>query len=161
MPTGVPRLYPYTIFWTFSSSPGRVTTGQPHQFRRASTLFVSRPNLLMVEPEPEEALSTRKLVLETAKFNVITAHSGKEASELLHLFPNISALVLHGEIKDVTCEQLVREAKQLHARLPVIVLSARGGFQCPPADHNVSSHSPEDLLFLLRDMFGDPRSSAA
>ena len=33
---------------------------------------------LVIEPEPHEALSTRKLVLETAKHNVITAHSACE-----------------------------------------------------------------------------------
>jgi len=37
---------------------------------------VPRPTFLMAEPEPEQALSTRKLVLETAKFNVITAPLG-------------------------------------------------------------------------------------
>jgi hypothetical protein len=35
---------------------------------------VPRPTFLMAEPE--QALSTRKLVLETAKFNVITAPLG-------------------------------------------------------------------------------------
>jgi hypothetical protein len=34
-----------------------------------------RPTLLVAESEPVEALSVRKLVLETDKFNVLTAHS--------------------------------------------------------------------------------------
>ncbi len=34
-----------------------------------------RPTLLIAEPEPEQALSVRKLVLETGKFNVLTARA--------------------------------------------------------------------------------------
>jgi hypothetical protein len=36
------------------------------------------PTLLVAEPEPLEALSVRKLVLENAEFNVLTAHSRRE-----------------------------------------------------------------------------------
>ena len=36
---------------------------------------MGRPTILIVEPEPNEALSARKLVVETAKFNVTTAYS--------------------------------------------------------------------------------------
>ena len=36
----------------------------------------------------------RKLVLETAKFNVLTAHSSREALDLFHLFPNVSLVIL-------------------------------------------------------------------
>jgi hypothetical protein len=80
---------------------------------------VARPTFLMAEPEPEQAISARKLVLETAKFNVITAHSAREATELCRRFPSIDALIVHA--------------------------------------NNISSHSPEDLLRLLRQLFGDPR----
>ena len=52
------------------------------------TLTLPRPAFLVAEPEPEQALSTRKLLLETFKFNVITAHSERETIDLLHLFPN-------------------------------------------------------------------------
>ena len=41
----------------------------------------------MLEPEPNEALSVRKLVVETAKFNVTTAYSAAEAKELLQKLP--------------------------------------------------------------------------
>ena len=41
-----------------------------------------------------EALSARKLVLETGKFNVLTAQSFREGLDLFHLFPNISAVIV-------------------------------------------------------------------
>src|SRR4051812_48605380 len=47
--------------------------------------LMARPTLLVAEPEPEAALSVRKLVLETAKFNVLTAHSDEETVELFHV----------------------------------------------------------------------------
>ena len=56
-----------------------------------------RPTLLVAEPEPSQALSVRKLVLETAKYNVLTAHSSREALDLFHLFPNVSMAVLVGD----------------------------------------------------------------
>jgi hypothetical protein len=38
-----------------------------------------RPTLLVAESEPVEALSVRKLVLETGEFSLLTAHSFREA----------------------------------------------------------------------------------
>jgi hypothetical protein len=55
------------------------------------------PVKLVAEPEPSQALSVRKLVLETAKHNVLTAHSTREALDLFHLFPNVSMAVLVGD----------------------------------------------------------------
>jgi DNA-binding NtrC family response regulator len=118
---------------------------------------MSRPNFLIAEPEPSESISARKLVLETAKFNVITAYSGREAEELLHQFPNVSAFIIHSGIDDVPCQALALLAKKLNPEMPVILLATHMGHSCEGVDHHVSSHSPEDLLELLRELFGDPR----
>jgi len=40
-----------------------------------------RLSFLIIETEPSDGLSTRKLLLESAKHNVITAYSGKEGVE--------------------------------------------------------------------------------
>lgn len=48
----------------------------------------------MAEPEPGEALSVRKLLLETAKFNILTAHSGLEAQELFERFPKLDLVII-------------------------------------------------------------------
>jgi peroxiredoxin len=119
---------------------------------------MARPTLLIVEPEPNEALSVRKLVVETAKFNVVTAYSASEAKELLRLFPKLDGTVVVAEIKD--CEQAVKAAKATNASMPVILLSANRNFRCDDAEYHISSHEPEELVGLLRSLFGDPRKVA-
>jgi hypothetical protein len=49
----------------------------------------------MIEVEQPEGLSTRKLVLETARHNVITAYTAEGGMELLHRFPNVDVIVVH------------------------------------------------------------------
>ncbi|SRR5579871_686882 len=118
-----------------------------------------RPALLVAEPEPPEALSTRKLVLETAKFNVLTAHSTEEALETFALFPECSAVVLVSS-DTIDCERIVAAVRSANGRgkLPIIVLSPRIGFACPGADYILPSHDPHPLVELVRSLFGDPRS---
>ncbi|HLK33901.1 MAG TPA: hypothetical protein VKT29_12475 [Terriglobales bacterium] len=117
---------------------------------------MARPTVLMAEPEPEQALSARKLVLETAKFNVITAHSAAEAMELCQQFPKVSALVVHGSLPG-DCVQLVKKFKGGDPSREAILLAPSVTSSCDGVDHRVSSHNPEELLGLLRELFGDPR----
>ena len=115
-----------------------------------------RPTLLVAEPEPGQALSVRKLVLETGKFNVLTAHSSREALDIFHLFPNISAAVLVGD-DQIDCDEVSSSIKNASDKVPVIYLHARVVAHCSAADHHISSHEPEDLLELVRSLLGDPR----
>src|SRR5690242_15065983 len=117
------------------------------------TISMPRPTLLVAEPEPLQALSVRKLVLETAKFNVLTAHSAREAMDLFHLFPNISAAVLVTD-GQMNCETVAKAIKQATNKVPVIALEQRIGGRCEHADHHISSHEPEALLELIRELFG-------
>ncbi|HEX2331039.1 MAG TPA: response regulator [Candidatus Angelobacter sp.] len=110
-----------------------------------------RPTVLVAEPEPAQALSVRKLVLETAKFNVLTAHSTHEALEIFGLFPNINAAVL-APGDDIECEAIARQIKSVTRKIPVI------GIRCEDGDHTVPSYEPEVLLGLLRELLGDPRN---
>ena len=127
------------------------------QSRPAYLMLMRRPTFLMAEPEPLEGLSTRKLVLETAKFNVITAHSNRETLELLKEFPNVEAIVLHGSLEGLDCTQVVAAAKANPQPTPIIFLTPSDSRQCPGSDHRVDSHEPDELLQLLRSLFGDPR----
>lgn len=120
---------------------------------------MTRPNFLLIEPEPGESLSVRKLILETAKFNVLTAHSGREGLELLKKFPNLTAVVVHSGVSDVHFQKLVTEVKNFHAEMPVILLATHEGHKATGTDYRVSSHSPEELLDLVREIFGDPRAA--
>jgi hypothetical protein len=51
-----------------------------------------RLTFLIVENEPAQGLSTRKLLIETAKHNVLTAYTGGEGVRMLERFPNVDAL---------------------------------------------------------------------
>jgi DNA-binding response OmpR family regulator len=112
----------------------------------------------MVEPEPKEALSVRKLVAETAKFNVITAYSSSEAREIMRRFPKVDTMVIVAEIGN--CDEVVKAMKSINSSAPVIVLSANQNYRCDGAEHQISSHEPEQLVDLLRTLFGDPRKVA-
>ena len=115
-----------------------------------------RPPLLVAEPEPSEALSVRKLVLETGKFNVLTAHSTREALELFRLFPNVSIVVLV-EGQDIDCGSVAKAVKTVTRKVPVTFLHSRIGARCTDADHSLPSSEPEELLALMRSLLGDPR----
>ena len=115
----------------------------------------------MAEVEPLEGVSVRKLVLETAKFNVITAHSVEETVSLVEKYPQVEALVLHSSLSGLDCEDLVAGIRKRHPKLPIIVLTPSPSFHCDGANHHVSSHDPQELLGLLRSLFGDPRAQEA
>lgn len=118
---------------------------------------MQRPTVLVAEPEPEQALSVRKLVLETAKFNVLTAHSTREAIDIFHTFPNISAAVL-SSADGINAEKIAKNIKMAAGgKIPVVILSARVGAKSTIADRVISSHEPESLLALMRSLLGDPR----
>lgn len=118
-----------------------------------------RRTLLVAEPEPGQALSVRKLVLETAKFNVLTAHSTREAIDIFHLFPNLNLAILAGS-REVDCDAIATAIRSATDKIPLIFLTARIGARCDGADHQVSSHEPEDLLNLVRSLLSDPRQVA-
>lgn len=122
---------------------------------------MNRPTFLIAEVEPPEGVSARKLVLETGKFNVITAYSGKEAIGLFEKFPGADAVVLHSSLDDIRCEEVVRKIKAIRSDVTIIVLTPAQGFRCDGVEHHVSSHEPQELLTLLRNLFGDPRTTAA
>jgi DNA-binding response OmpR family regulator len=121
--------------------------------------MAKRPTLIVAEPEPAEALSVRKLVLETAKFNVLTAHSTREAIDIFQAFPNASALIAVDGHK-IDCELLTKTVKETIPKIPVLVLSGNGGFRVAHADYHISSHEPEELLSVVRELLGDPRTYA-
>ncbi len=121
---------------------------------------MQRPTLIVAEAEPREAISVRKLVLETAKFNVLTAHSTQEAIEIFHSFANVSAVVLADD-DCIDCDKIEESVRSMTDKVPIIYLSPRIGAKAECAEHTLSSHEPEALLALLRSMLGDPREIAA
>lgn len=112
-----------------------------------------RPCFLVLDREFSGNISTRKLVLETSKFNVITAYSGREAIETVERFPAIDAAVLDAGVRDLQIEDVAQRIKQLKPKIPIIVICAPGGFTCPDADYHLEYFDPEELLKLLQQLF--------
>ena len=121
-------------------------------------LSMNRPCFLVIDREFPGSISTRKLVIETAKFNVLTAYSGKEALEIFRRFPAVHGVVLDGGLDDVSCSDVAREVKQLQPRMPVVVIAAPGFTGCPEADYQLESFDPGKLLETLRGL--RPEASA-
>jgi len=109
--------------------------------------------VLMVEVEQPEGISSRKLVLETARHNVITAYSGSGAIKLLRKFPNVDVAVLHTQLEDSKFSQVVQEIKKIRPDLPIIALSPIPDRHVEGVDDTLSSYDPQLLLHLLADRF--------
>jgi len=121
-------------------------------------LCMIRPCFLVIDREFPGSISTRKLVIETAKFNVLTAYSGLEAQEMVTRFPAISGVVLDGGIEDISCDQLARQIKALFPSVPIVVIATPGFTGCPAADYQIESFDPANLLETLRSL--KPEASA-
>ncbi len=122
---------------------------------------MARPTFLVVEPEPGHAVSSRKLVLESAKYNVITAHSWREGAELFDRFSRVDGVVVTNEVDSgVPCDRFIGRIKRQAPELTVIALAPNENHSCRGADHILSSHEPDALVQLLRSLFGDPRPNA-
>ena len=138
---------------------GTLATQRESAARSIQPDIVPRPTLLVAEPEPPQALSTRKLILETSKFNVLTAHSTKEAIELFHLFPNISLAVLALDVNRVIdCSGIAKLIKETNRQIPVIALTPFIAERCEFADQTLSTFEPEELVQIVRTLVGDPRT---
>jgi DNA-binding response OmpR family regulator len=111
-----------------------------------------RPCFLVIDREFPGSISTRKLVIETAKFNVLTAYSGKEALEIFRRFPAVTGVVLDGGLDDLPCGELARLIKELHPTIPILLISAPGMADCPDADYHIESFEPAKLLEVLRSL---------
>ncbi|HEV2274617.1 MAG TPA: response regulator [Acidobacteriaceae bacterium] len=111
-----------------------------------------RPCFLVIDREFPGSISTRKLVIETAKFNVITAYSGAEALETLARFPKMNGVVLDADMQDISCERLVQELKAIAPSIRIVVISAPGTNWCEGADHHLESLNPRLLLSTLQKL---------
>ena len=116
--------------------------------------------VLMIEVEQLEGISTRKLVLETARHNVITAYTKDAGTKLLRRFPNVDVAVVHTELEDSSFRETVRELKGIRENLPVIGVSPRSDADKDGVDYLIPSHDPEALLNLLAEKFEAAKSDS-
>lgn len=118
-----------------------------------------RPCFLVIDREFPGSISTRKLVIETAKFNVITAYSGNEALLTFERFPKLDGIVVDAELKDISCAKLVAGLKALNPGIPIIAIAAPGLTLCVNADYHMESFDPKKLLGILQKLV--PQGAAA
>jgi CheY-like chemotaxis protein len=109
--------------------------------------------ILMVEVEQPEGISARKLILETARHNVISAYCEEDAVQLLQRFPDVDLAVVHTELEDSAFETTVRRLKEVRDDLYIIAISPVGAGDTAPVDLVLSSHDPQELLAVLAKRF--------
>jgi CheY-like chemotaxis protein len=111
---------------------------------------MTRACFLVIDRAVAGNISTRKLVIETALLNVITAYSPEEAIETLVRFPNVDGIVLDTEVQGMTCEQLIQRLRAVRSGLPIMTVSPSGHDRCGGEDYHCSSYDPQDLLEQLK-----------
>ena len=109
--------------------------------------------ILMVEVEQPEGISARKLILETARHNVITAYCADDAVQLLKRFPDVDLAVVHTELEDSAFESTVRRLKEIRPDLYVVAISPVGAGDNAAVNSVLSSHDPQELLEFLARRF--------
>ena len=110
--------------------------------------------VMMIEVEQPEGLSARKLVLETAKHNVITAYSGEYGMELLRRFPNVDVVVVHRHVTGMGAAEIIRQVKEINPNMAIVLLSPIGDGDALGAQYVIPSHEPQMILDLLENAFG-------
>jgi DNA-binding response OmpR family regulator len=105
-----------------------------------------------LEAEPGQGLSTRKLLIESAKHNVITAYSAREMLEMFMRFPKVDAVVIDAELKGN--ELIAKRIKQHPPKMPVLCLTPRIAAKADWADDSVNPHNPAELPKMLEKMGG-------
>lgn len=118
-----------------------------------------RPCFLVIDREFPGSISTRKLVIETAKFNVITAYTAAEGIETLKTFPAVSGVVLDDGVEGVVTDDLVHQIKTISPGLPVVVIASPDAAVCKHADFQIKSFEPAKLLETLKSIV--PKAAAA
>lgn len=109
-----------------------------------------RPCFLVVDNEYPGSISTRKLVLESAKLNVLTAYTAEEAIRTLERFPNIDGVVLDTQLRGRPCAELIEQMRTKQTNMPIITVSPSGHDPCGGEQFHVSNYDPKQLLEAVR-----------
>ena len=102
------------------------------------------------------AISARKLVIESARLNVITAYSQTEAIETLERYPRVDGVVINTHVEGrLTCQEFVDELRKVRKEIPIVTVSASGDAPCDGEQFHISSYDPRSLLTVLEKMSPD------
>jgi hypothetical protein len=79
--------------------------------------------------------------------------------EAIEVFPGCNAIVIHEHLLKNPAA-MIRDVKRRLPHTPVVLLSPNLG-KMVGADYRLGSHDAQELLALVRKLFGDPREIKA
>ena len=120
---------------------------------------MQRPCFLIIDREHPGNISTRKLVVESAKMNVITAYSAEEGVATLERFPRVDGVIVDTVLFGMSCADLVSGLRAIVPEIMIIAIQGARHVQCPGANHELDSFDPARLLLLLQSL--KPAETAA
>lgn len=113
-----------------------------------------RPTVIVLDVPTEDTLSNRKLVLEIAKFNVLTAFTVAELLATAKKF-DADAFVIDTLLPDPDLKGIGETLKRQFPRKPIVAVGADGSEI--QADRFVEVNRPERLCDTLRELVGEPK----
>lgn len=113
-----------------------------------------RPTIVVLDVPTEDTLSNRKLVLEIAKFNVLTAFTVAELWATAQRF-DADAFVIDTLLPDPQLKDIGVTLKERFPRKPVVAVGADGTEI--QADRFVDGNRPEELCRVMRELLGEPK----
>ena len=113
-----------------------------------------RPCFIVLDYASAGNISARKLVIESAKLNVITAYSSQEVIETLARFTDVDGVVINAQRNGsrMTCQEIIRKLRGVRSNVPIITVAASGHDPCGDEDFHVSSYDPRHLLNVLENV---------
>jgi CheY-like chemotaxis protein len=116
-----------------------------------------RPTLIVLDPPDISSLSTRKVALETHKFNVLTAFTPTEVLATAARF-EVDAVVVDMERADAEAPDLCRELKQKYPAMVLVGMTTQAGRPAEdPIDYVVQqTFGSDELVRLAEELFGVP-----
>jgi CheY-like chemotaxis protein len=112
-----------------------------------------RPCFLVIDREYPGTISTRKLVIETAKFNVLTAYDAEEGIRTLERFPDVDGVVVDANRDDMPCSELIDRLRVVRSHVTIVVASPNAEQSCGDGVFYVESFDPKNLLALLQRLY--------
>lgn len=108
--------------------------------------------LLVAEPENHSPVSTRKLLLESAKHTVITASSAEEAIQMFERFPKVDAIIIHCELTGAS--RIAKHVKGQNPKMKIVCVDSHVAATAKWADETADAHDPTAFLEMIKNLGG-------
>ncbi len=112
-----------------------------------------RPTVIVLDVVTPNALSDLKLIIETAKFNVLTAFNSGELLATAQKY-DADAFVIDSVILDVHPAELMKELRRLYPAKPLVLV---GDDSLDGFDATLRPGNPAAVVDYLLKTFGQPR----